>query len=580
MKNSNFLKNLLLESGSYGNIDSISALAQHGNLKNFPIQPVYFALKNSTNDEVAEYLEKLSEEQRTYLLDIDLWVKDELDPSSFERWLDIYDKADEDLRNEFLSSEQFALYFKGILTISTFDVEDPLYPEHENFFLTPDSQLLIEFDENFSSETEIKRLIDHLYGELGVEKAYSQLFKIVSDNFTSMIEDEYRVKKLRLLDVGIIDYHEALHMLNPFHSIEKIDQFIKNKAKVTGGIDIISRNQALHRQAIIGFDSGFEDIINSLNGVSDQKRKDFLQFSFVRMMNATISLGNMLKGNSLVLGQNAKKVKFYINLGFNYVSEQRAGNDVVFESFDFVDLYKIGVSLTRVTQTRLKKSLELNGFNSDSSQAFLGSKFSQLLENSFLDEIYFESTSLFPENEKLISQKDKKYLSSASDYRSWMELIDQLIGFLPFARAFYESIESLKREEKLQDAFYLNYKVTDIDQEAILLSSLINFENGNFDRGNPKMGVSLEELKAFVERYFNDDNEAKIIIENNTIESSKIQNVINSFSEKFGFTTVKGITNYLLIILDDHLGGYNYKELTEDEFSHVGGPVILGIKGH
>lgn len=561
-----------MESRNYDTIDNLNALAQSDSLVNIPLQPLYLALKNCSHEEISTYLPMLSSEQRSWLLDIDLWNADHLDTENFERWLDIYDKSDESLRSEFLKSEQFALYFKGRLSIHTFDVEDPWYPEHDNYFLTPDNLLLIEFDESYTGDESLKRLLDALYGELGVEKAYTYLFKVVSDNFTSMMEDEYRQKKLRLMDVGILDYFESLELLAPFHSIGQIKNFIKLKDKTTGNLDGHSVNQALHKQSIVGFEKDFESIIKSLTKIEEQQRKDFLQFSFVRLINSTIALENALKNNSLSLGQNARKVKFYLNLGHSFVLDTHENYDQLFEFFDFTDLYKIGVSLLRILQNKFKKSLREIGFDSIKAQGFLGGHINSLIDSSFQDEVKFKLIKFKENGEKI--ESDYK-LDSAESYDVLNLEINDIITWLPFAKAFLNSLENLKESGGIQDQYYLNYDGESIDFEAIILSSFINFDLENYDKeATSKMGVNISELRDFTSKYFSNDNESKLIY------SDSLKTSIDNFIDKFALTSANNFSNYILTLLDDHLAGYNFTDLNEDEFSHVGGPIILDIKGH
>ena len=47
------------------------------------------------------------------------------------------------LQYEFTKSEEFALFLKARFNMWTFDVEDPLYPDHDNYFLTDDQMFLI-----------------------------------------------------------------------------------------------------------------------------------------------------------------------------------------------------------------------------------------------------------------------------------------------------------------------------------------------------------------------------------------------------------------------------------------------------
>ena len=77
-------------------------------------------------------------------------------------------------------------------------MEDPQYPEHDNYFLSDDNLLLFEYDEECSYVDEVKSLLTELYGYLGVEKAYALIFKYLSDSFYSLAEGEYQDQRTRL----------------------------------------------------------------------------------------------------------------------------------------------------------------------------------------------------------------------------------------------------------------------------------------------------------------------------------------------------------------------------------------------
>ena len=209
---------ILSESNAYSSIENIERFADGENdLSCIPIQPLYLILRDSNKDHIVNILPKLGREQRKILLDLDLWEKDRINVDMFADWLDIYHRSkDINLKYEFVSSDQFAVYLKGCFNISTFDVDDPNYPNHDNFFITDDQLLIIEYDQNFKQVNELKSLIKVLYLQLGVEKAYSYLFKIVSDNYTILEEEEYNRKKDRLRDYGILDYYDSLFLKSSF----------------------------------------------------------------------------------------------------------------------------------------------------------------------------------------------------------------------------------------------------------------------------------------------------------------------------------------------------------------------------
>jgi hypothetical protein len=120
----------------------------------------------------------------------------------------------------------------------------------------------------------------------------------------------------------------------------------------------------------------------------------------------------------------------------------------------------------------------------------------------------------------------------------------------------------------------LNYEVDNIDLESILISSLINFCLGTNHQGEMnKMGLTVVELKKFIKDYFLkevDGDHAPAFNENNPLCSKIIK-----FSKEYGLYTIHGIEMYLHGILDEQLSGYHFDELSDEEFKHVGGPILL-----
>lgn len=565
---------LMKESDAYNNLDQIEKYVEGQNdLSMLPVQPVYLALRKLPVDKVAEYLPKFSKEQREIFLDIDLWQKDEIDIEHFTFWLHAYSMVeDEQVRADFVQSEQFLLYLKSRFNVWSFDAEDPEYPDHDNYFLTDDNQLLFEFDENFAQIDEVRNLIRHLYYEVGVENAYTFLFKMVSDSFSVLQEEEFEQRRERMRDFGFVDYIDALEAENPFINIDFLHQFIKKKTATTGEIGDTSRNQNLHNSSLVAFKDHFKKVIDELLKVQDQKRADFIQFNFVRLVNARLESQGSLKKGSVAMTRTGAQTKNLILLGFNYLKSSQASEylkDVpqegLFTLFNFSELYKIGNSLIRFNIKDLKKALTANGFDGD-KESFLGDYWSDFLDNTFDQPVKFHS----PKDDTA------KTIIEVDEYLMWTYKSKTLIQLLPFAKKFMETFEGLKEEGRLQDSFYLNYTVEDIDFEALLLSSFANYYLSSFSEKNQasgsKLGLTVEEYKRFASGILTSEGEF--------ILSPELFKKIQHFSESFGLNLVYDFNNYLQDLLKSQLVGYDLDQMTDEDFKHVGGPIILTIKQH
>lgn len=563
---------LMRESEAYTQLDHIEKYVEESNdLSALPVQPTYLALRKLPIDKVAEYLPKFSKEQREVFLDIDLWQKDEIDVEHFTYWLKAYALCEsEDVKRDFVTSEQFLLYLKSKFNIWSFDAEEPEYPDHDNYFLTDDNQLLFEFDENFEFVDEVRSLVRHLYYEVGVENAYTFLFKLVSDSYLTLQEEEYQIRKERMRDFGFVDYMDALEVENPFINIDFLHLYIKKKTPATGSLDDISKNQNLHNSSLVAFKDHFKKVIDELLKVSDPKRADFLQFNFVRLINSRLEYKNALKKGSVAMTRTGAQTKNLVLLGFNYLKSEKISSEYLpnlpeeglFTVFDFTDLYKIGNSLIKFNLKDLKKALQVNKFEED-NEKFLGDYWVDFLDNTFDEPVKFHQ-----------AKKDTaQAIIEMEEYELWIYKSRTLRELLPFAAKFFETFKTLMNEGRLQDSYYLNYTVESIDFEALLLSSFANFFLGTYDEKNiSKLGLTIDEFQNFTSKVITTDG--KFVL------TPELYKKIQNFGETFGLSTVFDFNNYLQDLLKGHLEGYEFATMASEDFEHVGGPIILTITKH
>lgn len=565
------LTSLMKESEAYTNLDQIEKYVEESNdLSVLPVQPTYLALRKLPFDKVAEYLPKFSKEQRAAFMDIDLWTKDEVDIEHFTYWLQAYSLVEsEEVKKDFVTSEQFLLYLKSKFNIWSFDAEDPEYPDHDNYFLTDDNLLLFEFDENFLFVDEVRSLIRHLYSEMGVEGAYTFLFKLVSDSYMTLQEEEYQQKRERMRDYGFVDYLDALEVENPFINIDFLHNFIKKKTAATGTLDEVSKNQNLHNSSLVAFKDHFKKVIDELLKITDQKRADYLQFNFVRLINSRLEVTGALKKGSVSMTRTGAQTKNLVLLGFNYLKSEKILNEYlknvpeegIFTLFDFTDLYKIGNSLIRFNQKNLKKALQQNQFEGD-QERFLGDYWSDFLDNTFDEPVKFAT-----------KKEGAQTIIEVEEFEMWSYKTRTLRELLPFAKKFHDTFETLKNEGRLQDSYYLNYTVDSIDFEALLLSSFANFLLGTYDVKNiSKLGLTIDEFKNFATKIVS--SEGKFVL------TPELYKKIQNFAETFGLNLVFDFNIYLQDLLKSQLEGYDFTTMDDEDYKHIGGPIILTIIKH
>jgi hypothetical protein len=565
-KSTDLIDRIIFEASAYRNFTDIEKLVENGaDLSSLPVQPLYLSLQSASTDHMTTILPKLSPKQRQALLDIDIWERDRLDPTNFGYWLECYAKcSSDDVTMEFTKSDDFLLLLKSRLNVYTFDIEDPQYPDHDHYFLTEDNLLLIEFDENFGYQHELKSLIQRLYSELGVEDAYAHLFKMVSDSYMVWEEDAYQDKKERLRDFGMVDYMEANQALFPLPNKKALDKFIQNKKVATGAIDSEVFNQTLHSSALQKFDSGLGTIHQELQKLEDNKREDFVQFSFVRMINSTLALTDGLKSSSLEINRLSEETKSYLELGCQYISSQLGDVEGgIFGQFDFFDLYKIGKTLVEDVRSQLKKALKSNQLEDDKAQAFMGIWFSQFIEDSYLQP---------PKVKAFGAGLEAKMVDNLVVYQYWVDKAQQLISFVPFISGFYKNFKQLKQKNLLHDSFYHNFSIEEIDFESLLITSFINYSLGKFNSDDKKMGLKVSEFNEFVDQHFAQVKDEYVL---KMASDEALSHSLNDFLKTFGMGGIESSLDYLYGILGEHLNGYEWDTMTHDDLKHVGGAILL-----
>ena len=549
------IERMLMDSESLSNIEDVEALIQRGvDLKHLPLLPLYTIFKRSNPLHCSKILENLDQDQRQAFLDIDLWHKDDIDIEHFNFWPLAYSKASDSIRFEFAKSSSFSLFLKGRFNIWTFDVEEPLYPQHDNYFLTEDNLLLFEYEHNYPYIDEIKEFIKDIYTDLGVENAYAHLLKIISDTYLNLLEEEYRLKNNRLLDYGLVDYYDALEMTSPYPTLAMMDKAVNSKQSQTGTLSQTSLIQNLHRQILVIFNNQSDTLKEALSKVCDEKRLHFLQFNFLKLINASLVLDDSLKTGSLSSENICKSVRSHCLLGLDYLVN-RVGlheNKSLFDRFDFFDIYRYGKTLVCSQQKSLQKAIDNSVFKEDHS--FLGSYWDNFLEASL------QTPPLSPKHKK----KKAQAVITFSAYVSWSQEVQTLRELLPFAEKFFRSFSDLKSSGSIHDRFYLNYNVDDIDFETIILSSLANFALGNYrETPSNKMGLTLKEFKTFAHLFTMENTDRKN--RDTTLE----------FIRSFGLHNISHIEDYILYLIKEHLKGYDYPKLQDRDYRYVGGPIVL-----
>ena len=106
-----------------------------------------------------------------------------------------------------------------------------------------------------------------------------------------------------------------------------------------------------------------------------------------------------------------------------------------------------------------------------------------------------------------------------------------------------------------------------------MISSFINYIGGHYQESSAgKMGVTISELKSFYHKFFTKNGQEYLI---KGEEDPVLREKSLEFIQKFGLSKIPKFEKYLYQILVEQLNGYEIDGMTEEDFKHVGGPILL-----
>jgi hypothetical protein len=106
-----------------------------------------------------------------------------------------------------------------------------------------------------------------------------------------------------------------------------------------------------------------------------------------------------------------------------------------------------------------------------------------------------------------------------------------------------------------------------------MISSFINFSSGYYEREMAgKMGVTISELKSFYKSFFTKKGDEYLI---KGEEDPILRLKTHEFIKKFGLELIPSFDKYLYQIMLEQLNGYEIDGMSDEEFKHVGGPILL-----
>jgi hypothetical protein len=295
-----------------------------------------------------------SNEQWQYLLDIELWQRDHLDPLAVTQWYDRLLKADPDRFTHWIAHEQreaFEHYLFGNIELRVREYEeDP--SEMGDGFYSEDQVHYIRLrpypasDESPAASQEPRdQLITDLLKRISVYDypLYQTLLLESSSVIPAEVEEELlRLRNQRLAEKGFLPFEEAVGVYQPLD----LDALLQRRPKIpnAGGRPVESYPLRVAPAAAPPQADYFQ---RTLASIQDEVLLQQLEAEFAALCNQVIVADQLQIAEKEVLSHVVAKVSGFISIGLEHADDQArtkapySGANLV-QRYLLADLFRVG----------------------------------------------------------------------------------------------------------------------------------------------------------------------------------------------------------------------------------------------
>jgi len=329
-------------------------------IQQLPELEVFLTVKEVGERDALDLISLTTPDQFQYLLDLEFWKKDRLDPEKILQWMEILLESGENKVSQFIQSadpEFIALLLKKFLHVTTLEGEYlegmdkiPPYTLDHYYFVVFKGKRTREIFQPFLQilyrmDTEgYRRLMDSLI--VGLE--------------SELEETGYRLRNGRLADHGFPDLEEALEIyrfVNP-------DSLIVEKKSAP----VMDRGELDREGSVfyLTFQNEGPFLSSIFSQVDDPHERDRLRQEIAVLCNKAVIAEAIDLSNIAAFERVVKKVYHYLNLGLQYLSEEREEKATgILRSLPIQRLFQCGVSTTLLLRRKGNSILKGPWFSGD-----------------------------------------------------------------------------------------------------------------------------------------------------------------------------------------------------------------------
>jgi hypothetical protein len=316
-------------------------------VQQLPELEVFLTIKEIGDKDALSLISLVTPEQFQFVLDLDFWKRDELDPEKILHWLEILLECGENKIAQFIQStdpEFIALLFKKFLHVTTLEGE-PLEVVEEVPAFTLDQYYFIHFT---GKETRaIAEPFLKIYSLIHPE-GYQRLMEALIWELDSELEEaEYRIRNGRLAEHGFPDFEEALEIYRFIHPDSILQK--GEPSSVRKPEEAETGRPAFY----LAFPEESPFFSSVLAKVGDPQQRDRLKIEMTALCNRAMVAEATDFSRFEEIERVTKKVFHYLNLGLQYLSRQEETRALeILHSLPLQRLFQCAASLTLLLKRR------------------------------------------------------------------------------------------------------------------------------------------------------------------------------------------------------------------------------------
>jgi hypothetical protein len=305
-------------------------------------------------------------EQFQYLLDLDFWKRDQLDPEKVLYWMEILLESGEKKVTQFIQStdiEFIALLLKKFLHATTMDGEHLEGMDRIPLF-TLDQYHFVHFRGKRTREV-FEPFLQILYR--ADQNSYQRLMDSLIVEFESELEETgYRLRNSRLSDYGFPEFEESLeiyHFLNPDSPISE------RRLIQTGAQEEIAKGSSIFYLTHQNEGPFFSSLLSKIDDAYEQDR---LKQEITALCNKAIVAEAIDLSNVAGMERVVKKVYHTLNLGLQYLSKDDEIKALeILGSLSMQRLFQYGVGTTLLLRRKAESIIKGTWFSNDQQNLVL-----------------------------------------------------------------------------------------------------------------------------------------------------------------------------------------------------------------